>query len=400
MKINGIVTTFVYKTKGVFSSRINKTNGVGLTFGPDGFITQWTVLGDNQLTRRITLPLTNNGTYNCTVDWGDGTSTSTITTYDDVNRIHDYAEGGTYIVKITGDCPGWSFNNAGDRTKISKIVYWGDSTMFSGFEYLQSGFNGCSNLKSLGKGKIHVKNNIASFQSLFSLCSGLTCPIPYGLFDNATSISTNGFAGTFNGCSGLSGTIPSGLFDNNTSVSTSGFNLTFRNCSGLTGPIPAGLFDNNTSVSSSGFRETFSGCSGLSGPIPSGLFDNNTSVSTNGFYRTFYGCLGLTSIPSEIFRTNISCTSFYQTFYGCIVLQIHANTFYNNGEQSTRFNNQSVSFLGCFQRASFSGTQGAAPDLWNCTFGTGTPTKTSCYAGDGNSTTSLNNYNDIPSDWK
>lgn len=46
------------------------------------------------------------------------------------------------------------------------------------------------------------------------------------------------------------------------------------------------------------------------------------------------------------------------------------------------------------------GTQGTAPELWNCSFGSGTPTKTACYGGVGNSGTSLDNYADIPSDWK
>jgi len=60
------------------------------------------------------------------------------------------------------------------------------------------------------------------------------------------------------------------------------------------------------------------------------------------------------------------------------------------------FNN----FQACFSRPSFTGTQGEAPELWECDFGSGTPTKTECYAGAGNSLTSLSNYGDIPSDWK
>ena len=42
----------------------------------------------------------------------------------------------------------------------------------------------------------------------------------------------------------------------------------------------------------------------------------------------------------------------------------------------------------------------APPDLWNCDFGTGTPTKTSCFGGNGNNAITLTNYTSIPSEWK
>jgi hypothetical protein len=53
-----------------------------------------------------------------------------------------------------------------------------------------------------------------------------------------------------------------------------------------------------------------------------------------------------------------------------------------------------------FNRSSFTGTtQGTAPALWSVTF-KATPTSTSCFAGGGNSATSLSNYADIPAAWK
>lgn len=62
------------------------------------------------------------------------------------------------------------------------------------------------------------------------------------------------------------------------------------------------------------------------------------------------------------------------------------------GEESTRFLNKTIDFTDCFARGAFTGTQGTAPALWDCDFGTGTPTKTGCYGGAGNSLTSLDNY--------
>ena len=105
-------------------------------------------------------------------------------------------------------------------------------------------------------------------------------------------------------------------------------------------------------------------------------------------------------MPDYLFRYNVVCTSFINTFQNCTKLQIKATIFYADGEQSTRFLNQSVNFTNCFNRSSFSGTQGTAPDLWNCNFGTGTPTKTGAFGGAGNNSTSISNYTSIPSQWK
>lgn len=122
-----------------------------------GFKTQWAVAG-NAAARTITLPLVQNRAegalaYNFTVSWGDGTS-STVTAWNDANRIHTYATDGTYNVDIRGTCEGWSFNNAGDKLKIRKVLSWGDSTKFNGFKYLKGGFYGCTNLEYIGAGPI------------------------------------------------------------------------------------------------------------------------------------------------------------------------------------------------------------------------------------------------------
>jgi hypothetical protein len=46
------------------------------------------------------------------------------------------AAAGTYTVEITGQCEGWSFNNAGDKLKIKKVLSWGDACGFKGFKYI------------------------------------------------------------------------------------------------------------------------------------------------------------------------------------------------------------------------------------------------------------------------
>ena len=327
-----------------------------------GFVTRWTVAGD-ATARTITLPLVNTRTegalaYNFTVNWGDGSALSTVTTYNSANAVHTYASNGTYNVEIKGTCEGWSFNNAGDKLKIVAVVNWGTVGGHNGWKYLKGGFYGCTNLTSLGVGSI--------------LASG-------------------------------------------------------------------------------------------------------TGILTDGFYITFYGCTSLTSIPVDLFRYNtaVSTSGFNQTFAVCTKLQVLSNTFYEPGEEATRFLNRVSDFTSAFSRTSFSGTQGVAPNLWTCDFGetitlslapasdwvggdtitgqtsgatavvvakvsalvykikqhfgtfslgeivgvTGTPTKlaqqgganptfagtpvsTSCFAGAGNSIASLSNYASIPASWK
>ena len=292
----------------------------------------------------FTLPLVNTRAegslaYNCTVYWGDGTSSS-VTAYNSANATHTYTNAGSYTVEIQGTCEGWSFNNGGSKLLITSIVYWGDAGVFNGFKYLKAGFYGCANLTSLGTGAI--------------LASG-------------TGILTDGFWQTFQGCTSLTS-------------------------------IPAGLFQYNTAVSTSGFYQTFYYCTHLTS-IPTDLFRYNTAVSTLGFYGTFLNCTLLASVPGDLFLYNTACTSWAHCFDACPKLQVLANIFYEDGSQSTRFLNQSIDFTNCFNRTSFTGSQGTAPDLWNCTWGTGTPTSTNCFGGAGNSATSLTNYSSIPTGW-
>lgn len=334
-----------------------------------GFITEWTVSGD-ETDRTITLPLTDNGVYDCTVYWGDGDS-SIVSSFSDVNRIHTYDSDGVYEVEIKGESPGWSFYDggvSGDELKITDIIYWGDPEHFGGFSYLEGGFGYCTNIKSTGEGKILAKNDLTDVSYLFEGCSN----------ESFTTITT-------------------GLFDNCLNLSTYGFYYTFCDCGALT-TIPVGLFDNNISVSDYGFFNTFAYCYNLT-TVPVGLFDNNVNVSEYGFYSTFQECISLETVPENLFRHNINATSFFQCFDYCEKLQLNKNIFYSDGEQSTRFLNKSMNFISCFNRTSFTGTQGEAPDLWACNFGTGTVLKINCFYGDGNSEVSLSNYNDIPSEW-
>ncbi len=89
------------------------------------FISVWKtdnsgVSGDNQ----ITLPLEADGSYDFSVDWGDGT-TSQITQWDQAEVTHTYTEVGEYTVTISGEIVGFRFNNSGDENKFIDVQHWG-----------------------------------------------------------------------------------------------------------------------------------------------------------------------------------------------------------------------------------------------------------------------------------
>lgn len=520
--------------------------------GGNAFTVEWTVSGD-AAARTVTLPLVDTRaegslSYNCVIDWGDGSALSFVTAYDDANRIHTYASNGTYRMKVFGVMEGWSFANGGDCAKLTAIINWGSAPAFDGFKYLYQGFYGCSNLTSIGTSPIPASgtgilsdgfymafrgcSNLASVSAnLFSLhpnvsgysfnrcflgtgitsipsglfinnnsatdmefafyqCASLTT-IESGAFDGLTSVTSFSYcfaedtsltsvpSGLFDDCTAVTDfsflfyksaltTIPSGLFDNNTAVTTfsacfqqsdlssipsglfdyttavttvtSAFRSTditaipsglfdsmtlitdasylFYACLSLTA-IPSGLFDNNTAIDDLMF--CFCNCPITSIPsglldyltalinargvfkntdittIPSGLFDNNTAITS--LREVFMDCELLTTTPSELFRLNTACINFTDAFSGCVKHQENIDLFYQSGEEATRFLNQDVDFTRCFDRDSFTGTQGTAPDLWNCSFGTGTPTTTDCWNGAGNSASSLTNYASIPGGW-
>ena len=91
-------------------------------------------------------------------------------------------------------------------------------------------------------------------------------------------------------------------------------------------------------------------------------------------------------------------TYFTSTFNNCRNLVLNRNIFYNDGEQDTRFASNIVNFSTCFRRTVYDNeVAGEAPDLWDCVFVS--VTSTNCFGGNGNSLTSITNYNDIPSAW-
>ena len=132
------------------------------------------------------------------------------------------------------------------------------------------------------------------------------------------------------------------------------FSETFLNCTGLTGNIPEALFANCPNVTN--FEYTFLCCSGLTGSIPEGLFASCPNVTSFG--KTFEECKGLTgSIPEGLFSNCPNVTNFDNTFSDCSVLT------------------------------------GSAPELWK-------RTNVTKYSECFERCTNLDNYSDIPDNWR
>lgn len=317
------------KYRGLF---ISKSSGPS----PSGFITEWTLSSATT----VTLPLTNNGTYNATVDWGDG-SESIITSYNSTERIHSYSSPGVYYIEIQGECPGWGFNNLGDKLKITDIIHWGDESLFLGFSYLN--FYGCTNLKSTGNGKI-ISRDLTSLINLFRSCiniksltngmfddcsfvtnmsyslygSGII-ELQNGLFDNMTIVTNFYYAFAY--CLSLK-TIGSDLFKYNTQINN--FEYAFYS-SGLE-VIPPNLFDQNVLIPR--FRRTFERTPITS--IPAHLFKYNTSITANGFEGTFMHTTGSLVVPDYLFgEVNYTNTSylFLETFNRSMVKSVGEHVF-------------------------------------------------------------------------
>jgi len=129
------------------AARQNMIDSDGWTITDGGsacFESTWTT--DNTGTSnddQITIPTDAAGTYNATVDWGDGNVETGFTTFNDVRWTHTYTSIGTFTVKITGQFEGFTFADGGDRAKLIDILQWGsDFRLGNATEY----FRGCVNM--------------------------------------------------------------------------------------------------------------------------------------------------------------------------------------------------------------------------------------------------------------
>jgi surface protein len=219
----------------------------------------------------FTLPLTSNGTYNFTVDWGDGSTDDTITTWDDTARTHTYATEDEYTITITGTITGWSFYNHADAPMVRDVSDWGDLDVGDNNGW----FYGCSNMTNSASNIFSI-SSVTDFRYAFRGCSSLTT-LDVSSWD-VSNVTNFGYA--FRDCSSLT-TLDVSSWDVS---NVTNFRYAFYGCSGLT-DVSSWDVSNVTN-----FGYAFRGCSSLTTLDVSSWDVSNVT----DFGYAFYDCSGLT----------------------------------------------------------------------------------------------------------
>ncbi len=156
-------------------------SGPAQAAGPDDFISTWNPANTStgsSANNQIRLPLESGGTYNFTVDWGDGT-TDVITSWNQAEVTHTYTAplASSYTVTISGALDGWRFNNSGDRLKILTVGQWGNVRLgnnggyFYGASYLTSDatdapdLTGTTNLSDAFRDASNINGGLATWDT-------------------------------------------------------------------------------------------------------------------------------------------------------------------------------------------------------------------------------------------
>ncbi len=149
MDTRGVVAVLVWWLLGAVVALLAVVGLAGPSHAADtDFVTTWNPANTSpgsSANNQIRLPLDPNGTYNFSVDWGDGTS-DTITTWNQAQVTHTYTtpQNAPFTVTISGPLTGWRFGDTGDRLKILTVEQWGDVNFGNNGGY----FHGATNLTS------------------------------------------------------------------------------------------------------------------------------------------------------------------------------------------------------------------------------------------------------------
>jgi surface protein len=159
--------TSVYVSSGYYIYGALNINSTSVSF-----VSNWNTTNTSagsSTSNQIKLPLDSLGTYNFTVDWGDG-NVDTITAWNDAETIHTYASSGNYTITIDGLIQGWNFNNTGDRNKILSIDSWGSLNLGNS----GNNFWGCANLDLSAVSDILDLTGVTDLSDCFNECASLT----------------------------------------------------------------------------------------------------------------------------------------------------------------------------------------------------------------------------------
>ena len=135
------------------------------------------------------------GTYDATIDWGDGTQLQSVTSYNDPNLTHTFPAQASYEVNISGLFPA-----PGAASPPSSPPSWDTITSVSnlgklGYNNLQFAFARRTSLESFVSGNTDT-SNITRFDYMFLSSNNIT-NLDISTMDTSSAV---GMAGMFNGC--------------------------------------------------------------------------------------------------------------------------------------------------------------------------------------------------------
>jgi|TARA_R110001592_G_scaffold126087_2_gene336814 surface protein len=216
----------------------------------------------------FTIPCQNYGTFNATIDWGDGSS-STVTTYNDSNLAHTYASAGDHAISISGTFPNIKFGN--DSVAAEKVIAVTNLGQV-GWQMLERAFKNCDNMTSFTSG-VTDTSSVTNMYEIFYACNDMTSCDASGF--NTSNVTNMG-----------------GMFRYN-------YDLTSLDISS---------FDTSSVTNMYG---TFWSCQSLTSLDVSNF---NTSLVRSMFYM-FINCQSLTSLDVSNFDTS-SVTNMNGMFFG------------------------------------------------------------------------------------
>ena len=316
---------------------------------------------------QFNIPFPESGTTpaELTVDWGDGTTPTTVASGTALSSkdvfCHSYLTSTyvNYTIIITSgqtdktlqQIPPFGYDRRGSRGKLISI----DTPLLNTAETdFGSCFNGYISLQSIPEDLFANNPQATNFSCCFYSCTSLRS-IPGGLFahnSQATDFSycfyetrlqsipedlfaNNPQATDFSYCFYKTPlqSVPEGLFAHNPQATNFSYCLYKTSLQS----VPEGLFANNTQAMN--FSYCFSGTPLQS--VPESLFANNTQVTN--FSYCFFGT-PLQSVPESLFANNTQVTNFKECFKDCTSLESVPTGLFANSPQVKDF---TYCFEGC-----------------------------------------------------
>lgn len=208
----------------------------------------------------FTLRLVNGVTYNFQVWWGDGTS-DTITTWNQAETTHTYADAGEYTLWVMGIMPELLYTGSSSAPKILRVNSFGPIRWTAA----NSMFRTCSNMTFCADGgDFSEVVGAVAFISMFSGCTSLTAaPLL-----NMRGVGSADCSSMFSGCTALV-EVPAIQFP----AAGSTFTNLFLNCSSLLRIGSARITTPTTN--------TFSGCTALEDVLATGISTTTSFENCN-----------------------------------------------------------------------------------------------------------------------